>query len=93
MSNGMIGIIGGSGLGQALINHIDSVRYEDVDTPFGKPSASVVIGEMAGREIAFLNRHGEDHNFCPTSVPYAANIFALKKVGVMEFESQGLHPP
>jgi len=89
MSNGMIGIIGGSGLGQTLINHIGSVRYEEVDTPFGKPSAPIVIGHMGGREVAFLNRHGENHTYCPTSVPYAANIFALKKLGVTAVIASG----
>lgn len=89
MSKGMIGIIGGSGLGQTLIHHITNVRHEDVDTPFGKPSAPIVIGEMAGKEIAFLNRHGESHTFCPTTVPYAANIFALKKLGVTAIIASG----
>lgn len=85
----MIAVIGGSGLGQALINHITNVTRQKIDTPFGKPSAPIVIGEFAGRKIAFLNRHGEAHTFCPTTVPYAANIFALKKIGVTAIIASG----
>lgn len=89
MSKGLIGIIGGSGLGDSLVRHITSVRYENVSTPFGKPSAPILIGQMGGKEIAFLNRHGEGHTFCPTTVPYAANIFALKKLGVTTIIASG----
>jgi len=85
----MIGIIGGSGLGDSLVKHITNVKHEDIDTPFGKPSAPILVGEMGGKEIAFLNRHGEGHAFCPTTVPYAANIFALKKLGVTTLIASG----
>lgn len=89
MSKGMIGIIGGSGLGDSLVRHITSVKYEEVDTPFGKPSGPILVGQMGGKEIAFLNRHGEGHTFCPSTVPYAANIFALKKLGVTAVIASG----
>ncbi|MBW8014966.1 MAG: S-methyl-5'-thioadenosine phosphorylase [Planctomycetes bacterium] len=89
MSKAMIGIIGGSGLGDSLVRHITNVKHEDIDTPFGKPSAPIIVGQMGGKEIAFLNRHGEGHTFCPTTVPYAANIFALKKLGVTTLIASG----
>lgn len=89
MSKSMIAIIGGSGLGDSLTRHITNVTHEDVDTPFGKPSAPILVGQMGGKEIAFLNRHGEGHTFCPTTVPYAANIFALKKLGVTTVIASG----
>ncbi|MGM0607020.1 MAG: S-methyl-5'-thioadenosine phosphorylase [Candidatus Muiribacteriota bacterium] len=75
-----IGVIGGSGL-----YHLDSlkdVREETVETPFGKPSGKVVIGKMGDREVAFIPRHGKGHKFLPSEVPYKANIYALKKLGV-----------
>jgi len=82
MSEELIGLIGGSGLGEVLAEHITEAKTEDIDTPFGKPSAPVLIGTMGARKIAFLNRHGEGHLLAPSQVPYAANIFALKKLGV-----------
>jgi len=78
----MTGLIGGSGLGDALQEHIENVKQVEVDTPFGKPSGKILIGTLAGSQIAFINRHGEGHKFSPSTVPYAANIFALKKLGV-----------
>jgi 5'-methylthioadenosine phosphorylase len=82
MSDGLIGIIGGSGLGGVLAEHITDVTSEDVDTPFGKPSSAILVGTMGNRRIAFLNRHGVGHTLNPSEVPYAANIYALKKLGV-----------
>jgi 5'-methylthioadenosine phosphorylase len=78
----MIGIIGGSGLGQAIIDQLTDVRTETVKTPFGSPSDVIRIGRLGGSEAAFLNRHGPGHCFNPSRVPYAANIFALKQIGV-----------
>jgi 5'-methylthioadenosine phosphorylase len=78
----MIGIIGGSGLGQAIIDQLTDVRTETVKTPFGSPSDVIRIGRLGDGEAAFLNRHGPGHCFNPSRVPYAANIFALKKIGV-----------
>ncbi|GAA0452877.1 S-methyl-5'-thioadenosine phosphorylase [Halococcus dombrowskii] len=76
----MIGLIGGSGIYEAL--DLDAGHEETVETPFGAPSGSVTVGELDGREIAFLPRHGPDHELSPTEVPYRANIYALKQLGV-----------
>lgn len=75
-----IGIIGGSGLYE--IEGLNIVETLDIDTPFGKPSAPIVIGEIDGRRVAFLPRHGQHHQHSPTHVPYRANIWALKSIGV-----------
>ena len=82
MAEELIGIIGGTGLGDALAEHITNARFHDVDTPFGKPSTEVMVGKFGRRKIAFLNRHGTGHKLSPGEVPFAANIFALKKLGV-----------
>jgi 5'-methylthioadenosine phosphorylase len=82
MAEKVIGIIGGSGLGDALAGRFESMTREEVDTPFGKPSGPVITGTLGQNRIAFLNRHGEGHRYHPSRVPYAANIFALKKLGV-----------
>ncbi|MBC8378362.1 MAG: S-methyl-5'-thioadenosine phosphorylase [Planctomycetes bacterium] len=82
MMDKMIGIIGGSGLGDALAGRIADVKEENVQTPFGSPSAPVMVGRLGKNKIAFLARHGKGHRFNPSVVPYAANIFALKKIGV-----------
>ncbi|PYE40299.1 S-methyl-5'-thioadenosine phosphorylase [Psychrobacter fozii] len=75
-----IAIIGGSGLYQmdALINK----RHITIDTPFGSPSDDIVLGELAGVTVAFLTRHGQGHRLTPSEVPYRANIYALKTLGV-----------
>jgi 5'-methylthioadenosine phosphorylase len=74
-----IGFIGGSGIYEAL--PLEDTREEEISTPFGEPSAPVTIGELAGEEVAFLPRHGPDHQHTPTNAPYKANIHALKQVG------------
>lgn len=89
MSGSLIGIIGGSGLGDVLAEHITDVKTENPDTPFGKPSAPIVVGKIGARKIAFLNRHGEGHALSPSEVPYAANIFALKKLGATTVIASG----
>ncbi len=75
-----IGIIGGSGL--YSIPGITVKGVEMVETPFGEPSSPVVLGELHGVETAFMARHGEGHRYTPSEVPYAANIYALKSLGV-----------
>jgi len=78
----MIGFIGGSGIYEALpLNNVSEV---EVSTPFGDPSAPVTVGEFGdtGTEVAFLPRHGPDHQRSPTNLPYKANIYALKELGV-----------
>ena len=73
-----IGVIGGSG----FYAFLDGAREVEVDTPYGPPSDPVVIGEVAGRSVAFLPRHGKDHRFAPHTIPYRANLWALRSVGV-----------
>jgi 5'-methylthioadenosine phosphorylase len=77
-----IGFIGGSGIYEAL--PLRNTRSVATDTPFGEPSAALEIGEFAdtGREVVFLPRHGSDHQYSPTNVPYRANTYALKDFGV-----------
>jgi len=75
-----LAIIGGSGLYQMKgLEHTEEIV---VDTPFGKPSAPITIGKLEGLQVAFLARHGIGHHITPTEVPYRANIFALKSLGV-----------
>jgi 5'-methylthioadenosine phosphorylase len=75
-----IGIIGGSGLYQ--MPELENVREVPVDTPFGKPSDAFIVGELDGVTVAFLPRHARGHKFLPTEVPYRANIYAMKLLGV-----------
>lgn len=82
MAEELIGLIGGSGIGDALAEHITGIQTVNIDTPFGNPSGEVIIGKIGNRKAAFINRHGAGHKFGPGEVPYAANIFALKKLGV-----------
>jgi 5'-methylthioadenosine phosphorylase len=89
MAEELIGIIGGTGLGDALAEHLSGAELCDVDTPFGKPSGAIMLGKVGQRRIAFLNRHGEGHKFSPSEVPFVANIFALKKLGVHTVISSG----
>lgn len=81
MDDNIIGIIGGTGLGDALAEKISNFRQIETDTPFGKPSTPILTGRINGRKLAFINRHGIGHRLPPGEVPYAANIFALKKIG------------
>ena len=75
-----IGIIGGSGLYQ--MPELQNVREQVVETPFGSPSDAFIIGELEGVTVAFLPRHARGHKFMPTEVPYRANIYAMKMLGV-----------
>lgn len=81
----MIGIIGGTGLYK--IDGISNVSSRNIDTPFGAPSAEILIGELAGKKIAFLPRHGSNHQILPSEINYRANIWALKSVGVRQIIS------
>ncbi|CAN5643072.1 S-methyl-5'-thioadenosine phosphorylase [soil metagenome] len=80
-----LGVIGGSGLYALSDFSIEESRA--IETPYGSPSSPVVIGTLAGRRIAFLSRHGEGHRLAPGEVPYAANIYALKSLGVTKLLS------
>jgi 5'-methylthioadenosine phosphorylase len=76
----VLGVIGGSGLYN--IKAIKDVEHLDLDTPFGKPSAPLMVGSLAGKRVAFLARHGIGHHISPSEVNYRANIYALKMIGV-----------
>ncbi len=89
MAEELVGIIGGTGLGDALAEQIVDAEFVDVDTPFGRPSTAICTGRLGERRIAFLNRHGKGHKLSPSEVPFAANIFALKKLGVHAVISSG----
>lgn len=73
-----IGVIGGSG----LYSFLDDITEVPVQTPYGAPSDSLLVGEYAGRGIAFLPRHGRDHSVPPHRINYRANVWALHSLGV-----------
>lgn len=73
-----IGVLGGSGF-YSLAEELHPV---EIDTPYGPPSAALRLGRFAGRDVAFLARHGEDHEYPAHRVPYRANLWALRSVGV-----------
>lgn len=73
-----IGVIGGSG----FIKLLDSAREIKIETPYGPPSGKVALGKVGGREVAFLPRHNPTHDLPPHRIPYRANIWALKSLGV-----------
>jgi 5'-methylthioadenosine phosphorylase len=74
------GVIGGTGLyDPKLLKNIQEIT---VETPYGKPSDSITLGELSGKTVAFLPRHGKKHTIRPTDINVRANIFALKKLGV-----------
>jgi 5'-methylthioadenosine phosphorylase len=75
-----VGIIGGSGLYQ--MPELTDVEEVKIDTPFGPPSDSFIVGTLEGERVAFLPRHGRGHSFTPTEVPFRANIYAMKLLGV-----------
>jgi 5'-methylthioadenosine phosphorylase len=75
-----IGVIGGSGFYEFL----ESPEALSVPTPYGEPAASISVGSVAGRLVAFLPRHGRHHEFPPHRVPYRANLWALRSLGVRQ---------
>jgi 5'-methylthioadenosine phosphorylase len=75
-----IGIIGGSGLYK--MEALKDIREVQVDTPFGQPSDAIIVGALDGTPVAFLARHGRNHTFSPSEVPFRANVYALKSLGV-----------
>ncbi len=78
MSTAEIGVFGGSGF-YAFLEDPEEV---EIDTPYGKPAAPVTVGTVAERRVAFIPRHGRDHEFPPHRVPYRANVWAMKELGV-----------
>ena len=75
-----LAIIGGSGL--YAMRGLSDTREHQIDTPFGNTSAPIVVGTLEGQRLAFLARHGIGHHITPSEVPYRANIYALKSLGV-----------
>ncbi len=80
MPQAKIGVIGGTGLYD--IEGLADVEEVNLDTPFGKPSDTIVVGKLEGIGVAFLPRHGRGHRIIPTKLPSRANIYALKMLGV-----------
>ena len=80
-----LGVIGGSGLYD--LEGLAAVRRLELNTPYGPPSDSIVVGELAGTQVAFLPRHGRGHRFNPAAIPARANIYALKTLGVQRLLS------
>lgn len=75
-----VGVVGGSGLYSLL----DGAEEHALDTPYGPPSDAVTIAEVGGRRVAFLPRHGRDHRYPPHRIPYRANVWALRELGVRQ---------
>ena len=78
MDTAEIGVFGGSGFYSLLEN----AREVKVDTPYGAPSDSITLGNVKGRKVAFLARHGRSHTLPPHKVPFRANVWALRSLGV-----------
>lgn len=80
MAEAKIGIIGGSGLYK--MEALKDVKEVQISTPFGSPSDALIVGTLAETSVAFLARHGRNHTLLPSEVPYRANIYAMKQLGV-----------
>ncbi|MBB5055898.1 5'-methylthioadenosine phosphorylase [Granulicella aggregans] len=80
MQKAEIGIIGGSGL--YAMPGLTNVREESFETPFGAPSDAFILGDLGGRSVAFLARHGRGHRILPSELNFRANIYAMKMLGV-----------
>jgi 5'-methylthioadenosine phosphorylase len=78
MARAELGVFGGSG----FYSFLEDVEEVEVETPYGKPSAPFTLGEIAGKRVAFLPRHGRDHELPPAQIPYRANVWAMKELGV-----------
>ncbi len=85
MAHTMIGVIGGSGLYE--IDGLEGAAWQTVETPWGPPSDAILTGTLGGVPMAFLPRHGRGHVHSPSTVPYRANIAALKLLGVTDVVS------
>ena len=87
MTEATVGVIGGSGLGEALADtQGEAVR---VETPFGEPSGEIMLASLGGTDIAILSRHGAGHVLNPSQVNYRANIYAMKALGCTHIISSG----
>jgi 5'-methylthioadenosine phosphorylase len=85
MTKSVLGVIGGSGIYE--LPELTNVREQRIVSPWGEPSASLRIGEIAGLPVVFLSRHGEGHRLSPSEINYRANIDALKRAGVTDLVS------
>lgn len=83
-----VGIIGGTGLGNVLQQQADGTAV-DVETPYGPPASRPILAEWEGVRVAFIARHGPGHRYNPTNVPYRANIWALRQLGVHSILASG----
>src|SRR6185503_5918988 len=81
----LLAMIGGSGLYE--MPGLRNTHEHNIDTPFGKSSAPISVGELEGEQVALLARHGIGHHLTPSEVPYRANIYALKSLGVQRIVS------
>jgi len=88
MGRAVVGVIGGTGLGEAL-GALGGGETREVDTPFGRPSGPIALGEVGGVRVALLARHGDGHLHNPSTVPYRANVWALKSLGVTHILASG----
>ncbi|MBD2136331.1 S-methyl-5'-thioadenosine phosphorylase [Anabaena sp. FACHB-1237] len=80
MTVARVGIIGGSGLYK--MDSLENVEEVEVSTPFGAPSDAIILGSLGNMRVAFLARHGRNHTLLPGEIPFRANIYAMKKLGV-----------
>jgi 5'-methylthioadenosine phosphorylase len=80
MAEAKIGIIGGSGLYK--MDALKDIEEVEVETPFGSPSDALIVGNLEGTTVAFLARHGRNHHLLPSELPFRANIYAMKQLGV-----------
>ena len=80
MAQAKIGVIGGSGLYK--MEALKEVEEVQIDTPFGPPSDALIVGKLAETPVAFLARHGRNHHLSPSELPFRANIYAMKSIGV-----------
>lgn len=85
MTKRRIGVIGGSGL--YAMEGLKVLEEKRVETPFGAPSDAIILGELDGKDLAFLPRHGRGHRISPSEINFRANIFAMKQLGVAEILS------
>ena len=81
----ILAVIGGSGLYE--FEDLTDIETKEIDTPFGKPSSPITLGKLNGKRVAFLARHGIGHVISPSEVPYQANIYALKSLGIKRIVS------
>ena len=79
LSEAKVGVLGGSGL--YSLEGLENVQELDISTPFGKPSDKLRTGNLGGMEVIFLARHGRNHTYDPTNIPYRANIWAMRSLG------------